>query len=82
MAAKRGLLAEIQATQKQKQSRYCGVGLAYDALGDEADQLTAALEDRTITAKVISDVLAGRGINVHRDVIVRHRRGDCKCEPR
>ena len=82
MAAKRGLLAEIQATQKPKQSRYCGVGLAYDALGDEADQLTAALEDRTITAKVISDVLAGRGINVHRDVIVRHRRGDCKCEPR
>ena len=82
MAAKRGLLAEIQATQKPKQSRYCGVGLAYDALGDEADQLTAALEDRTITAKVISEVLAGRGINVHRDVIVRHRRGDCKCEPR
>lgn len=82
MAAKRGLLAEIQATQKSKQSRYCGVGLAYDALGDEGDELTAALEDRTITAKVISDVLAGRGINVHRDVIVRHRRGDCKCEPR
>jgi hypothetical protein len=82
MAAKRGLLAEIQATQKPKQSRYCGVGLAYDALGDEADQLTTALEDRMITAKVISEVLAGRGINVHRDVIVRHRRGDCKCEPR
>jgi hypothetical protein len=82
MAAKKGLLAEIQDAQERRQSRYCGVGLAYDALGDEADELTAALENRMITAKVISDVLAGRGISVHRDVIVRHRRGDCKCEPR
>ena len=82
MAAKKGLLAQIQDAQQARQSRYCGVGLAYDALGDEGAELTAALEDRTITAKVISDVLAGRGISVHRDVIVRHRRGDCKCEPR
>ena len=82
MAAKKGLLAQIQDAQQARQSRYCGVGLAYDALGDEGDELTAALEDRTITAKVISDVLAGRGISVNRDVIVRHRRGDCKCEPR
>lgn len=82
MAAKKGLLAQMHDVQQARQSRYCGVSLAYEALGDEADELTAALEDRTITAKVISDVLAGRGISVHRDVIVRHRRGDCKCEPR
>ena len=82
MAAKRGLLAEIQATQKPKQSRYCGVGLAYDALGAEGDELAVALKDPSITAKTISQVLAARGIQVGVSVIVRHRRGECKCEPR
>lgn len=82
MAAKRGILADIQAAQKPRQSRYCGVGLAFDALGDEADELAAALNDRTITAAAISKALKNRGITVGRDVIVRHRREECKCEPR
>jgi len=82
MAAKRGILAEIQAAQKHRQSRYCGVGLAFDALGAEATELQAALKDRSITAAVISEVLRNRGINVGKDVIVRHRRQECKCEPR
>lgn len=82
MAAKRGILAEIQAAQQPRQSRYCGVGLAFDALGDEADELAAALNDTTIIAAAISAALKNRGINVSKDVIVRHRRRDCKCEPR
>jgi len=82
MAAKPRLSDEIHRAQTQRQSRYCGVGKALDALGDEADDLQVALNDRTIPARVISDVLKGRGLDVHRDVIVRHRRGDCKCEPR
>lgn len=82
MAAKPRLIDDIERHQKPRQSRYCGVGKALTALGDEADDLQAALDNGRFTARAISDALAGRGIEVHRDVIVRHRRGDCKCEPR
>ena len=82
MAAKKGLLADVQAAQRPKQSRYCSVGLAYETLGDEADQLTMVLKDLSVPARVISQVLARRGIQVSVSVIVRHRRGECKCEPR
>lgn len=79
MAAKPSLLAEIKAAAQPKQWQVCGVQKAVEALGVEAADLADALKDLTIKAPIISKVLAGRGIQVSRDVIVRHRRGECKC---
>ena len=82
MAAKLGLLAEIKAAAQPRYWQICGVQKAMDALGPEAADLVEALKDLSIKAPDISRVLASRGIQVSRDVIVRHRRGECKCEPR
>lgn len=82
MAAKLGLLAEIKAAAQPRHWQVCGVQKAMDALGPEAVELVEALKDLSIKAPDISKVLSGRGIQVSRDVIVRHRRGECKCEPR
>lgn len=82
MAAKPGLLAEIKAAAQPRHWQICGVQKAMDALGPEADDLVEALKDLSIKAPDICRVLANRGIQVSRDVLVRHRRGECKCEPR
>lgn len=82
MAAKPGLLAEMKAAKKPLPHQICGVTKALVQLGDEASELVEALKDTTIPASIISTVLKKRDISVSRDVIVRHRRGECKCEPR
>jgi hypothetical protein len=79
MAKTDGLLAEIQAANKDHH-RICTVRKILEALGNEADQLRAALADRSIKSSAISRVLAARDLKVSGEVVSRHRRGECSCE--
>lgn len=51
----------------------------------DADEFTAAIADLTMTASVLSRALRNLAMGdpdipqLHQSVIVRHRRGDCRC---
>jgi hypothetical protein len=77
---KKSLLQDIHAANIGKTGRSCTVGLVINTIGDEADELKAALKDPTIPSTVIAKVLTGRGFRVSGDVMARHRRGECRCE--
>lgn len=79
MARKPTLLEEINQA-KAIPGRPCTVGLILNSIGDEADQLRAALRDPSIQSVTIAKVLTGRGYRVSGDVMARHRRGICRCE--
>lgn len=76
------LLQEIRDAQRPRIGRPCTVGLAISAMSpDDAQDLNEALADLGITVSVICSVLKNRGIDVSADVLRRHRRGGCRCEP-
>jgi hypothetical protein len=58
----------------------CSIATALSALPDEeAKALRRMLEDQRWTAGNVYDALTSEGIEVGRQSIGRHRRGDCRC---
>lgn len=66
------LLNEIRETKRKKNRNK--IEIILETL-DEADRLDllAALDDHSLSPTIISRVLKGRGFEVHRSVIQRHR---------
>ena len=77
------LLDEMRAAARKPKGPPCSVGQLLGILDDdESQQLQAALDDRSITASVISDVLAHHQHRVGHQAVTRHRSGRCACGSR
>lgn len=75
----KSLLTEIKASM-QRSGPACLIPLARDKLTkQDADDLEAALSDRTITGSAIARVLQARGIPIKQEAVQRHRNGGCAC---
>jgi hypothetical protein len=79
------LLDDIKA-EDRAHGTPCGVQRALEQL-DKADRadLLKALADPLIPASNIARALLKRGVLHNKnagDTITRHRRGDCRCDPR
>lgn len=75
-----GLADQFAALRPNHGGTRCGVGSALDRM-DDADQaaLQAALDNPTLQAAGISQVLRNNGYDVGDQAVSRHRRGVCQC---
>lgn len=75
------LLDEFRKESTNCPGTKCSVGALLRSLPPElADDVRTALADASITSTAISRVLTNRGFQIAHSPIVRHRRGECRCE--
>lgn len=84
MADHSGLLADLDALAPMPGRTKCHTALILEQLDEEARSVVEAkIDDQTIHASVLADVLTRNGHPVHGDSVRRHRRrgtaGGCKC---
>ena len=81
MPEEQSLSSSISNYVRSHGVRVCGVRRALEALSDvDAEDLSQALKDRSVTNRSISLALGDRHIEITVDILKRHRRGECACE--
>jgi alkylated DNA nucleotide flippase Atl1 len=82
MVSKVSVLDEMRQLQSSKpRGAKCTLGQLTKMLGaDDAQAVGEAMADQMIDSNTISVWLSGRGYQIKRHTVARHRRKECRCD--
>lgn len=61
----------------------CSVSIAMQLHPELADDIAAVIRERSVSGSIAGKVFAGKGIDISKITVERHRRNDCrKCATR